>query len=161
MICKNMNCYIKSSLMWLFSMRKSLSRAHLPVRSVQVLVKQWHYCHMYGHAHELRERKFALIKNQTRENGLVIRRLTATSAPYKRLRRSAPCGAKPFSKLICSESLNPALCARSLKAVHKALACSTSPGWHRGRPGSHRQGARNHHAELPTPAAAAPTRPAT
>src|SRR5271167_4847136 len=73
-----------------------------------------------------------------------------------------PCGAKPFTKLTYDrETINPALCARSLKAVRQALACLTSPDWHRGRPGSHPQGARNHHAELPTPAVTAPTRPAT
>jgi hypothetical protein len=36
---------------------------------------------------ELRERKVALIKHPKRKNGLVIKRLTVTSAQYKRLRR--------------------------------------------------------------------------
>jgi hypothetical protein len=149
--------------MSLFQCTNPSSRARLPVSSVQVLVKPWHYCHMYGRAHEIpRTESCAYKKSEPQKRT----RYQAVNGDFRSIQK-APQGGAPLrsqtflNAQLCSESLNPALCARSLKAARQALACSTSPGWHRGRPGSHRQGARNHHAELPTPAAAAPTRPAT
>src|ERR1700733_5833768 len=149
--------------MWLFSMRKSLSRAQHARQvgpsfgEIVALLP-----HVWSSTRIARTESCTYKKSEPQKRT----RYQAVNGDFRSIQK-APAGGAPlrsqtFLKAqLCSESLNPALCARSLKAVRQALACSTSPGWHRGRPGSHRQGARNHHAELPTPAAAAPTRPAT
>jgi hypothetical protein len=98
--CNNVNHYIKSAAMSLFSMHKPLKPAHLSVRSVQFLVKPLHYCHICGQSHEFIERKSALIKNQSRKKRTRHQAVNVDFGSIQKAPQGAhPRGAKPFSKL--------------------------------------------------------------
>jgi hypothetical protein len=72
----------------------------MPVRSVQVLVKPWHYRHMYGQAHEIARTESCTYKKSEPQKRT---RYQAVNGDFRSMQKAPqgahPCGAKPFSKL--------------------------------------------------------------